>query len=459
MQGFELLGVSIIFFVAYLFLPAWLYRFGAETHIDLRRPTDVNELEGFLVAAVPSAAMHLATFGLMKFVAICPILKHYSLPVAVDWNLVASFITAHERQAAYRTLAAGPTATLVYFFSVLVVSFFLGRMFGSHVLGRVKNRAVDEIPEPPFGLPAATPLQRVVKTWHWSWWSGRVLWFLAFEALYAVNWKIGNAVLHENVDWTFRWSILKPTVFVRTKGSRLYFGQFERYSKDNNGETATITLTDVWRYCFDEVDRTIAAGRVPFADFKGTLTLTWGEVADIHEALPEHLAGLRNRYEGERIRFLAKTLLESFDGETLTVDQMCRRRLGGDEFTREDIRAAVSHLVDVGVLRDPLAEAAAVVDLAKAYAFPKRSQPAPHAEQLSTQGVVFTNESRTPSAWPDRDVMGRPIRRRRRDRIILRERRKYERHPIADGGGDDDGNGDGSYVTRSVIDDPNSGRT
>lgn len=367
MHGLELLGVSIVVFVAYLYLPAAMFRFGAEHSIDLQRRPDGNDIEDFITASIPSTAMHAATWFLLRGLALCRLLSPGKLPV-VDWPLIASMISGEEKWHAFRTISRNPYPTIGYLGALLAVSAALGLMYGRSVLNHLTgSQAAARLPAPPE-----------------EWWPRCGGWLLTIphrmafvlgfglaafrELLFALNYAAMNLVLHESAVWMFRWSVHRPTVFVRTKSNRLYFGTFDRYEKRRNGDIDSIVITHVRRYCYDEVDKTIAEGRLPFAWFGGSLRLMWDEVADIHDADLAHYLRIEERYTKQRLIYLAATLLEQFEGETVSFDDICRRRLGGDRFDINDVTAALRSLVRQGVV------SVATGDVHEAYGFPIRFQ-------------------------------------------------------------------------------------
>jgi hypothetical protein len=485
MEGFEILGISIIFFVVYLYLPAATYRFAAETRVDLRRATDLSELEAFISAAIPSAVLNGVTFLLLLLVAKCPILRGSAAVLHIDWDLLASFITSVHRREAFGAIVSGARGTLLYVFSLLAVSFAVGRMYGESMLVRLADSEYPSLREQvlrplvfliPRGRrevfrsrltiqsfePIAAKLDAIQGPLRPNGIVTHALMFLralrlfiiaAADVLDGANWKFGNSFLHESVEWMFRWSLKKPTVFVRAKGDRLFFGKFLRYTKNHEGDIGTISLIHVERYCAAEAAEILRDGRLPFEPFNGTLTLMWEEIADIHEAMPKHFEKLRARYVESKKLILAQSLLDRFDGEELSYEEICSRTLGTDHFTRDDVRVALAHLIECGaVSATPTVEATV-----ERYAFARR-----RAAMKSTAGATETHPGGrlddVSTVYPpalDRIAMGRAAgnRRRKRNRLRLNERRRgggnragFIGNPedVASGGNDDD-----STVVRS----------
>jgi hypothetical protein len=197
----------------------------------------------------------------------------------------------------------------------------------------------------------------------------RIAAWITIELAYGVTFAIGTLLFQEGVEPWFQWSERKPSVFVRTKDQRLYFGRFRQYSKKRSGEMDTLTIDSPWRYCYEERLETIRDGRVPFSEFYGSLEIAREEVAEIHETTMAHFADLYNQYAGFRILFLRQTLLDTFAGERLTLDDIWIRRGGGDHFGKEDFLIALTELRNVAVIEriDDLAGGAHV------YEFPSRA--------------------------------------------------------------------------------------
>jgi hypothetical protein len=472
MEGFEILGISIIFFVVYLYLPAATYRFAVETRVDLRRPTDLSELEAFISAAIPSVVINGVTFVLLRFIAKCPILRRSAAVLYVDWGLLSSFVTGVHRREAFDAIVSGARGTLLYALSLLMVSFALGLMYAESVRTRLTRTTYPQLRDQVIRalallIPAAwrplvfqslmtnparteelyqlfTEIERHLR----GDFQGPLLpnrkarrsLRLFFRAILDIgdglNWHFGNSFLHESVEWMFRWSLSKPPVFVRAKGDRLFHGVFERYTKSHEGEIATISLTSVERYCAAEAEEILRDGRLPFEPFSGTLTLMWDEIADIHEASKKHLLELHARFVYSRKLVLAKSLLAHFDGEDVTLAEICGRVLGGDYFKVSDVEDALSHLVEVGAVSLPIVDPLDATRPQR-YGFTSRRAGVGEQQQAASTPHDGRRFDDVPTRYPARaDLLaldGRMVdRRKRRDRIRLNERRR-------NGGGNGDG--------------------
>jgi hypothetical protein len=354
MQGLELFSVSAIFFVAYLYLPLALFRFGAEQRVDIRRNPDSSPLADFIDAAIPSAALHVATWSVLWFAARMPLLRRLIASPAVDWRLVAAFIAGDDKPYLRTTVITNHVATVVYFVTLIVVSGVFGLIFGGTVIRRLSAPEMqlrDRAPSrPPVEWWGRGTRWRVVTVTAWAALPVRLAWFAIVEIVCAAVWKTSNCLVPEQTVWLFRWSVRQPTVFVRTRGNRLYFGKFKSYEKLRDGKIDTVTITNVWRYCYDDVSATLNEGRLPLSFFGGPLTILWHEVADIHEADETHFGGLYGRYLAARETHLDRTLLDGFAGQTISADDVYRRRAGGDLFTRTDITDALDRLTEKGVI-------------------------------------------------------------------------------------------------------------
>jgi hypothetical protein len=369
MQGLELLSVTTIFFVTYLYLPLALFRFGAEQHTDLRRSPDSTPVETFIDAAIPSAALHGATWLLMWIVGRLPLLRSTGGPPSVDWRLIAAVVTGGDDAYLRAAITTVPVPTILYFVSLVAVSGILGIMFGVVVVERLSDTALaSRAPKRPTSdWWTRGGLWRALTIGAYVWFAVRLLWFAIIEIIYAAVWRISNYLLPEQSVWLFRWSVRQPTVFVRTRGNRLYFGKFNSYEKTRGGKVESVLITNVWRYCYDNVEATIADGGMPLSHFGGSLTILWDEVADIHEADESHFGKLFSRLLTDREIYLDRTLLERFAGETITAVEVFRGRAGGDRYTRDDIDASLERLSSRGILLTP-----AVDDGGTQYAFPNR---------------------------------------------------------------------------------------
>jgi hypothetical protein len=330
-----------------------------------------------------------------------------------------------------RTIASG-----VYFFAVVTVSLAIGLMFGASHLDRLRKRTAWEASRLDALVEWLPGLKKVFTRYPDSFarfpspdaarglFSRRsgieggssaiaaaatVLFFIpnviawiVIELAYGITFAIGTLLFQEGVEPWFHWSERKPSVFVRTKDQRLYFGQFRQYSKKRSGEMDTLTIDSPWRYCYEDRLETIAEGRMPFAEFGGSLEIAREEVAEIHETTKEHFAlHVYNRYVAIRILFLRQSLLDTFAGERLTLDEMWIRRGGGDHFIKDDFYLALQELVGADVIGEFDGTAGASV-----YAFPSRRDRGP--QPASSHSMPVDPQPSMIALQPPTNPLGTP---------------------------------------------------
>lgn len=342
MEGFEVLGIAIIFFVAYLYIPTSLFRFGAEQLIDLGPRSDSTEVEAFITAAITSAPLHLVTFLIFKLLSVFPGI----VVPAVDWHLVAAFLTSEDHAYVRDVLQDRVYLTSLYFFGVACVSILSGVMYATAFMDKLRGITWQNRIPP---LPRISGHRWYAAGWNLARATPSLLWFATIELMYASMFKVANFFFHETVVPLFPYAVLQPTVAIRTRSNRLYFGRFHRYEKAG-GKIDSITITDVVRYCYEEIDKAPSEGRLPMSEFVTPLTIQWEEVADIHEANPQHLQGLLSRYGKKKRLVLAETLLDQFDGRTMTFDHIRRSRRRNNSFSDDDVRSVLSDLLLDGVV-------------------------------------------------------------------------------------------------------------
>ncbi|MEA2339747.1 MAG: hypothetical protein QOE82_3754 [Thermoanaerobaculia bacterium] len=459
MPGFDILGLGLIAFIAYLYLPAAAFRFGAEHFIDMRPRTDSSEVAEFIAAAIPSFAFHFVTYAALRAVSLtltwfisftswlhtyarwAPVIGRQPLMPVVDWTLISSLITGQHKDYVAQVLRSRTIASAVYFFAVVAVSLSIGLMFGSSHLDRLRKRTAWEASRLEALVEWLPGLEAIFTTYPDSFarfpnpsaarrvfsrrtrinrkragitagpaalvlFIPKVVAWIAIELAYGVTFAIGTLLFQEGVEPWFHWSERKPSVFVRTKDQRLYFGQFRQYSKKRSGEMDTLTIDSPWRYCYDERLETIAEGRIPFSEFGGSLEIAREEVAEIHETTREHFARIYNRYVAIHILYLRQTLLETFAGERLTLDEMWIRQGGGDHFIKDDFYLALQELVGAEVIGEFEGTAGASV-----YTFPSRRghgpQPSPsHSMPVEPQPSVIGVQEQPDSPTPPRKPPG-----------------------------------------------------
>lgn len=100
--------------------------------------------------------------------------------------------------------------------------------------------------------------------------------FLCFSA--------GQLFYLEHLSPLWTWTVFRPWLFVRTIDNRVFFGRFHRYDKDRHADLMVIHLTNVYRYCWDEVEQRARQGRLAVSAFGGALAIRWDRIADINRS-------------------------------------------------------------------------------------------------------------------------------------------------------------------------------
>jgi hypothetical protein len=392
-EGLEILGISIIFFVAYLYLPAAVLRLAAERYVDLQPARDSREIEDFIANVIPSGAIHLVTVLAMFAIRHgIPGMPHHPLGTPeVDWHFVGAFITGEEKWYVIETLQDRIVPTAIYFFCAIGVSIVSGRMYGAtayakfdgydfkrEILTRADHFFEEVVQARKLG--SFLGLAKVV------WLEVQLIAFLLVELAYGLNFRLFTWLLQQHVTPMFVWTVRHPTMFVRTR-DRLYFGRFFDYEKLGDGEIGSISIANAVRYCYDEIDQRIATGRLPIARMNGTLTIRWSEVIDIHEVGESHFETLVQRLTERRNRHVGSILMAHHAGKTVTLETLVTHYAAG-VLTEEAIFGALTHLVDFRAI-----DALVGIDPPVKYRFPRKPRTRVRREQRQADATAPLSEN------------------------------------------------------------------
>jgi hypothetical protein len=343
----ELIGALVVFFIAYLYLPHLIFKSGVEVNVDLGRRRDTSDLEEFLGSALPSMVLVVMTH-LVNQVVVYLALRfsphvHWGFAIRLlpDWNAIAAFVAGNGREiSSYLTTPARRGGEESFLMRLVVVS-----LVGGMVTGNGTRRWLKQ---PKFGLRAPVlPVASARRWWSWPQHVWLMTFFLVVEIVsvvpHLVWYWFGN---YERINPLMVWTLQKPFVFIRTvPDSRLYFGRFLRYEKTAHGEIDFIVLTNVQRYCYDEIDKCMVEGRSPLRPMGGELTIKWNLVGDVDTVRQQHLEERRRHYRLLRIERLGGELRKAFSGRgSLTVPEIYRLHGGTTSFDVGDYRAAVAWL-------------------------------------------------------------------------------------------------------------------
>ncbi|HEX6641215.1 MAG TPA: hypothetical protein VF215_08880, partial [Thermoanaerobaculia bacterium] len=335
--GLHFVGYLLAFFLTFLYFPNLVFKYGAEYSIDLGRRRDSGELEEFFSAVIPCLLLNAFTYLLLWFAKVqgCP---WRAVP---DYNILSNLLS-DKGEAAKELFLDGSRryALLGYIVVLLFIAWYNGVVYGYGIKRKLAQpRVADRIP--PFTSPSSG-LKRV---------GARTLWILSLcvwagtEIACLLTAFVWHKIYHEEMVELYRYSVQKPAVFVRLRDGRLYYGIFERYDKAVSGSIESITIGDVRRYCYDEIDECLSDGRLPIARFQGPLRISVNDVTDIHTVPPNHFQTIERRYEAKRVRSLGRDLLTSFAGQRdLSVIDVYRRHAGGTLLTQFHYRQALRYL-------------------------------------------------------------------------------------------------------------------
>jgi hypothetical protein len=297
-----LITYVLIAYLGYFYLPNAFYRFWFEQRVSIGRRRDVSQLEDFVQSGLPAIGFNLVTIGILlifwaaRFMGVAiwrssfqSIMKYAPLPT-IDTNVLLCMVGQDQRPLLDHVRGGISGWTISYVVILYAVSALMGFRYGwqcrleyvyrrlrdeKGVL-RVRMRTVDT-----DSKSARPPVSRNVGL---------------RDLIDGLNWWFGNLFFQEYIDELFPYVATKPFVFVRTTDKRLYYGRFQSYEKGATGSVESITLSDVHRYCYDEIKECLARGDNPVHDFGGPLLIRWNMVADINIVPEERIAKIKARY-------------------------------------------------------------------------------------------------------------------------------------------------------------------
>ena len=340
--GLHFIGYLLAFFFAYLYFPNLAFKFGAEYSIDLGRRRDDGELEEFFAAVIPSTILNGFTWILLALLG--------SPWRYADFPAIAALMT--DEKVSIVKAVSDPRNRMAFFgyaTALLLVSVFNGIVYGFAVRRKIAQ------PD----LMQRRPQRPSPKKWvRHAWWVVQTLWWVVVELIAGTYYQVWYPIFHEQVVSFFPWTIQRPWIFVRMHGSRLYYGRFVRYDKASDGDVESITIEQVYRYCYDEVNECLAEGRMPLSFFQGSLRIAVAEITDIHNIPERHFQSIESRYKKVRVLRLARDLLTAFSGQTVSVGDIWKRHAGGTHFDIHHYRQALRYLEgeDFVLIAPPSAE-------------------------------------------------------------------------------------------------------
>lgn len=339
--GLHFIGYLLAFFFAFLYLPYLTFKTGAEYTVDLGRRRDSGEIEQFFAAVIPSSILNLLTVfwaWVGRALSVC------RWRASLDYRVVSATITGHG-DGIHNFIVDDARRPLLfwYFGALMVISLLSGLCYGY---------AVNRVTEKPL-LRDRIPRRRPAQTWIGNVLRGIevflrwVLWVM-LEIVSAFSYFLWHSLLKSEVISLFPWSVQKPWLFVRMHNDRLYYGQFVRYDKSATGDIESITISDVRRYCYDEVDKCLAEGRLPLSSFQGSLRINTNEIADMHNVPERHYVHIQERYRKEMIRRLGGDLLRAFAGKKqISVNEIYVQHAGVNDLSRHRYRLALRKLEEL----------------------------------------------------------------------------------------------------------------
>jgi hypothetical protein len=342
-HGLHFIGYLLAFFLAYLYFPNLVFKYGAEYSVDLGRKRDSGELEEFFSAVIPCVLLNAFTIALLRvmYLAGCP------WTAEIDYDAVAAFMLS-DHEAMHKFIVGEGThhVLLAYVVSLLAVSWFNGTVFGFAVKRKLEHADLgDRRPRLKAGR------SRPWRLWYRLFWIFECMCWPLIEFVAACVKKVWHPIYKAEVISLFPWTVQRPWIFVRMSGDRLYYGRFLRYDKTSHGNLESITIQEVQRYCFDEIDKCLADGRLPISEFQGDLRINVDEVMDIHTVPPNHFRTVEKRYQRLMYQRLGRELLEAFAGqEKIRVTDIYVRHGGGTFLGKHQYRQALRYLEDEGFI-------------------------------------------------------------------------------------------------------------
>lgn len=257
----ELLSYALFLFLAYVYLPYNLFKFGAEHVVDIGRRRDFTQLEEIIAGFVPTLILHVQATALY-LVGTRLLNDRYT----IDFAVIASMF-GNDRGAVSDYLYSGIWLGFLWYLAVIwAVSVVNGLWFGSAV-----KFVVDHDPTAMNGLSRVWDTGSSIPRRRWLFrWAGWKLWYRFF---------------HESIVPLFAWSAKGPIVRVETTDHRIFYGRFVHYEQTTDGRLDAIRLSGVRRYRWEERPPQRVPAEVP-SIIMGTLYLKWSQISDI-AVMPE----------------------------------------------------------------------------------------------------------------------------------------------------------------------------
>jgi hypothetical protein len=398
--GLHFIGYLLGFFFAFLYFPYLAFKAGAGYSVDLGRRRDTGEIEQFFAAVLPSAILNLLTVfwaWVGRVFGVCP------WNASLDYHVVSAVISKHDDEIKNFIVDDSRRPLLfVYLAALMVISVLSGLAYG-YAFKRRTERPVprERIPRRRHDL-AGFP-----KALHLVAFGIRLVLWLMLEIVSWFSYFVWHPFFDEEVIALFPWAVQKPWVFIRMHNDRLYYGQFVRYDKSATGDIESVTISDVRRYCYDEVDRCLAEGRLPLSTFQGSLRINTREIADMHNVPKDHFVHIQERYRKMMIRRLGRDLLTAFVGrKQITVHEVFVQHAGGTELSRYRYRLALRKLEELrfitilpstlGMEGSHVPDDTAVVDFPErvASAYDTFARPIPTSDLFAPVERPFTQADR-----------------------------------------------------------------
>ncbi|HKO55999.1 MAG TPA: hypothetical protein VJ276_08980 [Thermoanaerobaculia bacterium] len=234
-------------FILFFYVPTLLFRFFANTNIDLASRKFGNQIEDFFAAAVPSFLLNLLTWLLLNTLTYWHLTEVTLTMPTMLTDGYSPFLRQHFGWIS------------LYYFLLCIVSAASGFLYGWVDL-QLTEWPLDDVP-----VPAAVAGVRE-EFWQFALFFHGV-WQIFFEPE-----KVG----------LFPLIATRTFVFVRTTDGRRFHGLFERYDRTADGQFTSIRLTNVVR--LDDWNKAVSGEATYFVNLSGTLLFKWEEVADVNIA-------------------------------------------------------------------------------------------------------------------------------------------------------------------------------
>ena len=255
-------------FVLLLYVPALVFRFVANTWVDLTSRKFPNQIEDFFAAAAPSLLLNLITAFLLNTITLW---RFADVMMDLPQLLTGGWATFLHDHLAWVGL---------YLLLLMVVTAVSGYVYGWVDLLQLQWPLDTDVPSSAARVPE--------EVWAWAQ-TIHDIWQVFFEPL-----KVPLFALK-----------VQPTyVFVKTTDGRKIHGRFNRYDVTGDGTVTSIRLAEVVR--LQKWANAVEGKDVYEVPMSGTMLIKWDEVADINIAdfyTPETLQGLRVKLENERAKW------------------------------------------------------------------------------------------------------------------------------------------------------------